>query len=100
MTKTEAITTAKRLRVDADALLQRMKEHKKELVAQSQAGEAPIGDDVGEAIAHHVLSIRSLELAIMHQGMVLKNIGNPTPYPNSYDPTNTKVDPTADGLKL
>ncbi len=25
---------------------------------------------------------------------------SPNPYPSSYDPTNTKVEPTADGLKL
>jgi len=57
-------------------------------------------DDASESIAQHTLSIRDLESCIMRQGMTLKCIGNPTPYPNSYDPTSPVVDPTADGLKL
>lgn len=42
----------------------------------------------------------------MWLGMDLKAINdeNPgaieNPYPNSKDPSNTKIDPTADGLKL
>lgn len=43
----------------------------------------------------------------MWLGMELKRINDATgapetanPYPNSKDPTNTKIDPTADGLKL
>jgi hypothetical protein len=42
----------------------------------------------------------------MWLGMDLKRIGeeNPglvqNPYPNSKDPTTTKIDPTADSLKL
>lgn len=41
-----------------------------------------------------------IEEAVMWLGMDLKRLGTPNPYPNSKDPTNTKVDPTADGLKL
>lgn len=33
-------------------------------------------------------------------GENLKRLGTPHPYPNSYNPSNTIVDPTADGLKL
>lgn len=32
--------------------------------------------------------------------MDLKRIGNPNPYPESYNPESSKVEPTADGLKL
>jgi hypothetical protein len=46
------------------------------------------------------ISITDLESSIMRLGMVLKDLNTPSPYPNSYDPSNTKVDPTADGLKL
>lgn len=49
---------------------------------------------------HRSLSITHLEDSIMRLGMDLKDIGTPTPYPNSYNPKNTIVDPTADGLKL
>ena len=46
------------------------------------------------------LAITKLQEAVMWLGMNLKAIGEPTPYPNSYKPDNTIVDPTADGLKL
>jgi hypothetical protein len=42
----------------------------------------------------------------MWLGMDLKRINeanpgaSPNPYPNSKDPSNTKIEPTADGLKL
>jgi len=97
MTKEQAILQAKQFRVDLDAILQRMKEHKTFLVLSN---DFTVAEDKGEAIAQHVLSIRDLESAIMRQGMALKSIGNPTPYPNSYDTSNTVVDKTADGLKL
>lgn len=103
MNKTDAIRIAKEFRVDADALLQRMKEHRQQLISTTKVETAVVGhllDDPGEAIAQHVLSFRDLESCIMRQGMVLKAIGNPTPYPNSYDPKSPVVDPTADGLKL
>ena len=52
------------------------------------------------------LSITKLQEAVMWLGMDLKRIAeeNPgylsNPYPNSKDPSNTKIDPTAEGLKL
>jgi len=46
------------------------------------------------------LTITKLQEAIMWQGMELKRLGEATPYPNSYDASNTVVEPTADGLKL
>lgn len=47
------------------------------------------------------LSVTKLQEAIMWMGMDLKRLGEQNPYPNSKDPsTGTKIDPTADGLKL
>ncbi len=104
MTKLEVIAAAKQFRVDADALLQRMKVHRRNLLASEGmdcATDHPERfEDGGEAVAQHTLSIRDLESAIMRQGMVLKNIGNPNPYPESYNPASPVVAPTADGLKL
>ena len=108
MTKLEAIATAKQFRKDADELLQPMKTHRVSLLKRVHEGAGTVHiqphgevfEDVGEAIAQHTLSIRDLESAIMRQGMALKYIGTPNPYPNSKDPSNTVVEPTADGLKL
>lgn len=109
MTKLEAIAIAKQFRKDADDLLQRMKEHKINLLTRAHEGRGhavsiqPHGEtfkDINECVAQHILSIRDLESCIMRQGMVLKNIGNPDPYPESYDPASPVVEPTADGLKL
>lgn len=96
MTKEQAIVAAKTFRKDADALLQRMKEHYKQCsIATVDEAE----DDI-EVDHHQQLSIYALENCIMRQGMVLKYIGTPNPYPDSKDPGNTVVNPTADGLKL
>lgn len=46
------------------------------------------------------LSITKLQECIMWLGMDLKRLNEPNPYPNSYKPENTKIDPTADRLKL
>lgn len=52
------------------------------------------------------LAITKLQEGVMWLGMDLKRIGeeNPglvdNPYPNSKDPSTTRIDPTADGLKL
>lgn len=52
------------------------------------------------------LAITKLQEAVMWLGMDLKRIheANPgvgeNPYPSSKDPTNLKIEPTADGLKL
>lgn len=98
MTKLEAIFVSKTFRKEADALLQRMKEHRTLLIGPETK---PIGClDGGEVIAQHILSIRDLESCIMRQGMALKYIGAPDPYPSSKDPGSSAVEPTADGLKL
>jgi hypothetical protein len=52
------------------------------------------------------ITITKLQEAVMWLGMDLKRINDempgasPNPYPNSKDPSNTKIEPTADGLKL
>lgn len=46
------------------------------------------------------LTITKLQEAVMWLGMDLKRLGTPNPYPNSKNPTNTIIEPTADNLKL
>lgn len=47
------------------------------------------------------LSITKLQEAVMWLGMDLKRLDEPNPYPSSKDPsTGSKIEPTADGLKL
>ena len=53
------------------------------------------------------ITITKLQEGVMWLGMDLKRIneahpdrGVGNPYPNSKDPSNTKIEPTADGLKL
>lgn len=100
MTKEQSIIAAKQFRKDADELLQRMKEHRIEIMRHARAQPETSFEDSSEVIAQHTLSIRDLESCIMRQGMALKYIGNPNPYPNSKDPSNTIVEPTSDGLKM
>lgn len=82
-----AIVTAKEFRVALDAELQKLKAFRDSLGR-------------GDAGRHASLSVTALEDAILRLGMVLKELGTENPYPNSYKPENTIVDPTADGLKL
>ena len=52
------------------------------------------------------LAITKLQEAVMWLGMDLKRINeetpgaSPNPYPNSKDPSNLKIEPTADNLRL
>lgn len=46
------------------------------------------------------LAITKLQEAIMWLGMNLKQLNCDNPYPESYNPESTKVEPTADGLKF
>lgn len=75
------IVQSKRWRMQLDFLLQEIKEAKRKSRSRS-------------------LAITHLEDVIMRLGMDLKEMNTSNPYPNSYDPSNTKIDPTADGLKL
>lgn len=86
MSITEEIIANKELRRDIDAAIQRVK-------ALPSSRERS-------------LTITKLQEGVMWLGMDLKRINETTPgsienpYPNSKDPTNTKIEPTADGLKL
>lgn len=88
----ELVVRAKELRVSLDERLQQLKEFRNSIM--------PWGLQVADAARHASISITAVEDAIMRLGMVLKELGTPNPYPNSYKPENTIVDPTADGLKL
>ena len=47
------------------------------------------------------LAITKLQEAVMWLGMDLKRLGTPNPYPSSKDPsTGSRIEPTADGLRL
>lgn len=79
------IILVKELRRDGDALIQRVK-------------SLPPSRE-------RSLVITKLQEGVMWLGMDLKRINDTTgvgenPYPNSKDPSNTKIEPTADGLKL
>lgn len=82
----EEIIADKELRRDLDAQIQKVK-------ALPPSRERSI-------------TVTKLQEAVMWLGMDLKRINeaNPgvqeNPYPNSKDPRNTKIEPTADGLKL
>lgn len=99
--KERQVVLVKTFRQRLDAVLQDMKQYRRDLM-DPNSWTGPKGDyvDVGETIAQHTLAIRDLESAIMRCGMTLKNIGNPNPYPESYNPDSTVVEPTADNLKL
>ena len=80
------IVLNKECRRDGDALIQRIK-------AMPPSRE-------------RALAITKFQEGVMWLGMDLKRINDenpgamPNPYPNSKDPSNTKIEPTADGLKL
>jgi len=46
------------------------------------------------------IAITKLQEAIMWLGMDLKALNEPNPYPESCNPENTQIEPTADDLKL
>lgn len=75
----EVIKT-KQLRKDIDEIIQRVK-------------EIPPSRETS-------LSITKLQESVMWLGMNLKRLNEPNPYPNSKDPSNEKIEPTADGLKF
>lgn len=76
----EAVKVTKELRRDLDAQLQKLK-----AIPGSR---------------ERALSVTKLQEAIMWLGMDLKRLAEIDPYPSSRDPSSTKIEPTADGLKL
>lgn len=87
MNTEQEIIADKELRRDTDAIIQRVK-------------ELPPSRE-------RAITITKLQEGVMWLGMDLKRIndsgatpGASNPYPSSKDPTNTRIEPTADGLKL
>jgi hypothetical protein len=82
----QEITEDKALRRDTDAIIQRVK-------------ELPPSRE-------RSITITKLQEGVMWLGMDLKRINEAmpgavaNPYPNSKDPSNTMIEPTADNLKL
>ncbi len=74
------IIANKTLRMDMDLILQNLKKCPKS--------------------RERSLAITKLQEAIMWLGMDLKRLNEPNPYPDSYNPNNTKIEPTADNLKF
>lgn len=86
MDTNEQIVKVKELRRDTDVQIQ----HAKSLPPSRE----------------RALAITKLQEAVMWLGMDLKRINDetpgasPNPYPNSKDPSNTKIEPASEGLKL
>lgn len=76
----DQIIETKQLRVDLDAIIQRVK------ALQPSRSTA--------------LARTKLDEAVMWLGQNLKELGTADPYPNSRNTSNTTIDPTADGLKF
>lgn len=74
------IVENRRLRKDLDEVIQRVKS-----LPQSR---------------ERSLTITKLQEGVMWLGMDFKRLNEPNPYPNSKDPSNAVIDPTAQGLKL
>lgn len=97
-TKEAAIRYSKEIRAKGDAVVQMADHLRSELIKHAKDDDYTVNPS--EAIASCVLSMRHFEDGVMRQGLVLKNIGNPNPYPESKDPASIKVEPTADNLKF
>ena len=80
MDKFKEVSNTKQLRKDIDEVLQWVK-------CLNQSRETS-------------LAITKLQEAVMWLGMNLKRLGAINPYPESKNPESTRVEPTADGLKL
>lgn len=77
----EQVVQNKQLRKDTDDIIQRIKD----LPSSRERS----------------LAITKLQEGVMWLGMDLKRLGEANPYPSSKDAsTGTKIEPTADGLKL
>ena len=90
------IVSIKQQRRDIDDLVQ----HTKNISQAAKAIDPAEIEDGAELMANLTLSRRHLEDAVMRLGMALKALGTPNPYPDSKNPENTTINPTADGLKL
>ena len=87
-------------------LIQTLKEeYNGSLIVQDKKARVAL-DEVLQFIKEHRMSrerslaITNIQQAIMWLGMDLKALGEANPYPQSYNPSNEVVEPTADGLKM
>lgn len=100
MNQDQHVILDKELRRDIDAIIQRLK------IEMGSRSTPQIPTENQRVSVERIDAVKSLQLAVMWLGMDLKAINdeNPgaveNPYPNSKDPSNTKIDPTADGLRL
>jgi hypothetical protein len=84
-----AVGETKQFRKDLDEVLQRIK-----------LSSIPGGPTPCRASRERSLAVTKLQESIMWLGMDLKEMAEPSPYPNSYNPESPVIDKTADGLKL
>lgn len=88
MSINDEIVAVKQIRLDGDAVIQKLKALKPS--------------------RERALAITKFQEGVMWSGMDLKRIreenpdsvSEPNPYPNSKDPTNTIIEPTYGGIKL
>lgn len=94
-----AVAETKQLRKDIDEVLQRLK-----VVSgmndQIFTVPPPLYEASGRKSRERSIAITKLQEAIMWLGMDLKALNEPNPYPQSYNPDSSKIEPTADGLKM
>lgn len=95
------IIADKTFRRDIDGIIQELKKSSDKGFSGNRSPDHPVRQSRERSLA-----ITKLQEAVMWLGMDLKAINEEqpgavdNPYPNSKDPGNTKIDPTADGLKL
>lgn len=104
MAKDIHIILDKELRRDIDGIIQRLKDAEKPRPLSQPEAQQP--DPGFRRSRERSLAITKLQEAVMWLGMDLKAINEeepgstPNPYPDSKDPSNTRIQPTADGLKM
>lgn len=85
------------------------KQHRKDLDDVLQRLKFSTGENttmLGRRSRERSLAITKIQEAIMWLGMDLKAINEespgaaPNPYPESYNPASSKIEPTSEGLKL
>jgi hypothetical protein len=95
------VTATKTHRRDLDAVLQRLKRDSDKLYCGERPPDHPI-----RMSRERSLAVTKVQEAIMWLGMDLKAQheegveGVENPYPHSYNPESSRIEPTADGLKL
>lgn len=93
--KLAATAQTKQLRKELDDVLQNLKRDSEPGYTGCRPPEHPV-----RRSAERTLAMRKIQEAIMWLGMDLKDIGEPNPYPHSFDPASPVIEPTADGLKM